>query len=521
MSGRLHRYELADGQDLDHRSPLKEPVSKPAKAPSWTETEWQRKILAFAFCIDAGGVVDIGLRATLARPERVAELTGFLGLLAQYPLLRVALGLFAIGAAVRFSWKPGRVGSAFAALGATCLNYLFTAEFTGSVPNVLVCTGMCLFAWMTTFVMARFLWPKKDRSEDFLAQVERLAGIAALAAFAVYFFTAGLHKYLNSGWDWTDGSKIRALMLMYTYPPDSFIGGVQEAVLHSASLSRTLATITLLAQMGALVFPFTRKGRALVGSLLLGFEISVYFLTGIFAPGNMLLILGFSYPWHRLGSSGRKADDNARPLALPNPGPGRVPKLGVGLATLVTVVSFLPITPMTLGTPVTHWSRDRRNEPAPQQPAPEPSTEPRAQEPPPAPPIKPSKVEYIYVLAPAQQSQIPTLLKDIGFNKPLAGGYRFNDIKIEPTRVTIRLNSKKGKNKQTAVARIILEHGSKAKPGETRSKSFVIRSHIQTKDSQVKDLVQAATRSIVKNDIGGHYVRMEAPPDSSPSPKRP
>jgi len=317
-------------------------------------------MLAFAFCIDAGGVVDIGLRATMSRPERVEELTGFMGLFAGSPLLRVALGLIAIGAAVAFSWKPGRVKAAFIALACTAVNYSFTAEFTGSVPNVLVCTGICLMAWMGTFVVARMLWRPQERPVDFATRVERLAGVVALAAFGVYFAKAGLAKYASSGWDWTDGSKIRALMLMYTYPPDSLIGGVQEAVLHSASLARILATITLFGQVGALVFPFTRKGRALVGTVLLGFEVSVYFLTGIFAPGNIILIIGLSYPWHRLGRRRREADDDHRPIGLPRLPMPRIAGVLIMLAGLVGFVAASPMTPLQLGTPTSTWSKDQR-----------------------------------------------------------------------------------------------------------------------------------------------------------------
>ena len=325
-------------------------------ASSWSETELWRKILAFAFCIDAGGVVDIGLRATMSRPERVEELTGVMGLFAGSPLLRVALGLIAIGAAVAFSWKPGRVKAALVALVCTGVNYTFTAEFTGSVPNVLVCTGLCLMAWMATFVVARLIWRPADRPADFLIRVERLAAVAALAAFGVYFAKAGLSKYLNSGWDWTDGSKIRALMLMYAYPPDSLIGGVQEAILHSATLARVLATVTLLGQIGGIIFPFTRKGRVLVGTILLGFEVSVYFLSGIFAPGNIILILGFSYPWHRLGKRGREADDDRRPLRLPRVPTARVMGLVLMLAGLVGAVAASPLAPIQLGSPTTHTS---------------------------------------------------------------------------------------------------------------------------------------------------------------------
>ena len=157
------------------------------KAPgSWAETVLRRKVLAFAFCLDSIGVVDIGYRAAEARPERVEQMQGALGVLADNLWLRVLLGAIAIGAAIRFSWKPGRIGMALLALVATGINYTFCAEFTGSVPNVLVCTGIALFAWLMTFVLARVLWPPDSRGPDFIEKVERLAGLAAWAGFGRY-----------------------------------------------------------------------------------------------------------------------------------------------------------------------------------------------------------------------------------------------------------------------------------------------------------------------------------------------
>ncbi len=489
-------------------------------AASWNSTEVRRKVLAFAFCLDSIGVVDIAYRAGEARPERLGQMEGFFGLLAENLWLRVLIGVIALGASVRFSWKPGRYGAALTALVATGINYTFCAEFTGSVPNVLVCSGLAMFAWALTFGAARICWPPSSRPDDFLEHVERLAGFAALAAFGIYFFKAGLSKYFNSGWDWADGSKIRSLMLMYAYPPDSVIGSVQEVIINSASLSRFLATVTLFAQLGALVFPFTRKGRIAVGTLLLGFELSVYFIAGIFAPGNIVLIVGFTYPWHRLGKSGRLGDDERTPVELPTPSRGPILTLGGGLASLALLFWFVPWTPISLGTPKdqmagsgigerVHLKNQQHDESV------NTSHEARIDEPPNPQNTKvPAVMEY--VLDGAQQGRVQALLKDVGFNTLLDGGYRFSQIAIERTSIRMELSHEKGA--KSPLASLVLSHISQAKEGQRRSASFAFETNVHQPNLVDKVLVtrhlDAAMKSVMAHDEGGYFIQVERAPTS-------
>jgi hypothetical protein len=487
----------------------------PSSTPSWSSTEVRRKVLAFAFCLDSIGVVDIAYRAAAARPERLEQMEGMFGVLADNLWLRVLLGLVAIGASVRFSWGPGRVGSAFLALVATGINYTYCAEFTGSVPNVLVCTGLAMIAWLATFVSARMLWPAHARPSNFLGEVEKLAGMAALAAFGIYFFKAGLSKYFNSGWDWADGSKIRSLMLMYAYSPESVIGSVQEVIVNSANLSRFLATVTLIAQLGALVFPFTRKGRIVVGTMLLGFELSVYFIAGIFAPGNIALIVGFSFPWHRLGRSGRAGDDERSPIALPKAAPGRSQVVLLALGVIGLFFWVNPWTPVRLGTPPNQMAGSGQGESIHRQadrsmePMSDGSEEVEASNEEAKRPRQPVAKEF--VIEGSQQPRVQALLKDVGFNKDLGGGYRFSRIMLERTAVLMHL-TRDGSTPQAAGS-LRLEHASLARKDESRSRSFVLR--LESGDDKVADRhLRAAMRSIVSHDEGGYFLEVEKAPET-------
>ncbi len=494
-------------------------MSEVAKA-SWNATEVRRKVLAFAFCLDSIGVVDIAYRAGEARPERLGQIEGFFGVLAENLWLRVLIGLVAIGASVFFSWKPGRAGAALLALAATGINYTFCAEFTGSVPNVLVCTGLAMIAWAFTIISARVCWPPESRPADFLAQVERLAGYAALAAFGIYFMKAGLSKYFNSGWDWADGSKIRSLMLMYAYSPDSVIGSVQEIIVNSAALSRLLATVTLFAQLGAIVFPFTRRGRIFVGTVLLGFELSVYFIAGIFAPGNIALIIGFTYPWHRLGASGRGGDDEHTAVDLPPPSASRVWQVGAAFAAVAITLWYVPFTPVSLGTPKDQMAgggqgervhqhqererqeRQRREEQAQEQASSE-------EEPPvPEPVRKPPVMEY--VVEGSQQARIQSLLRDVGFNRTLKGDYRFSRIAIK--RTSIRFDLSKSDQPDVVAGSLTLHHVSKVSEGQRRSKSFAFEPTVQS-DGVVTDHLNAAIESVSAHDEGGYFMKVERAPE--------
>lgn len=457
-----------------------------------------RKVLAFAFCLDSIGVFDIAYRAGEARPERVAELAGWLAVMGEHVGLRLLLGVVAIVAMVRFSKAPGRVGMGLLALVATGINYTYCAEFTGSVPNVLVCSGLALFAWVLTFALAQFLWSGRGREPDLLHQIERLASLAALAAFGVYFFKAGLSKYLNSGWDWADGSKIRALMVMYTTSTDSVVGSLQEQIIHSALLSRLLAIVTLMAQLGAIVYPFTRRGRLFIGPLLLGFELSVYALAGILAPGNLALIVGFSIPWRSLSA---KDTPEQPPRPLPTP---RRSRLAVATLALLTLAAFPWAFPLAeLGTPPSAVSADRRGQ-GPAQPPRLPTPPPEEDEPP-LPPR--DAVDLEYVLSAGQEAAVQALLTDVGFDVPLAGGYRFGAIRVERHHIRIELHAP-GTDRAVA-ASLELRHIGQAQPGELTSQSFTMRSRGGRGDPQVRRHLNAAQKAIQLHDAGGFFVQAE------------
>jgi hypothetical protein len=105
------------------------------------------------------------------------------------------------------------------------------------------------------------------------------------------------------------------------------------------SFAFTLAALTLIAQLGALAYPFGRRARALSGTLLCAFHLNVRLLVPILFVGPVVLLIAWSYPWPRLL---RWLRDGALPAPAP-PDAARPRPEGVGARASAGLVAALGV----------------------------------------------------------------------------------------------------------------------------------------------------------------------------------
>ncbi len=215
------------------------------------------------------------------------------------PSLLLALGgqslvvglLAAIGLASLLVFARGRASlraGGLALLVLTLLVETHAALVHGPSRPYFFC-GALLLAWLGGVGFARAL-----RRPD----PERFAEAAAIGTLAAIYVSAGLSKLLHSGLSWADQRTLRAIVLAHHRISDASLAGAYARCIASRPwLAQAMATLTLVVQLGAVLYLVGPRLRALWGALLLGFHVHVTIFTGIGYLEAKLLVALFSYPW--------------------------------------------------------------------------------------------------------------------------------------------------------------------------------------------------------------------------------
>jgi hypothetical protein len=136
-------------------------------------------------------------------------------------------------------------------------------------------SGTALLGWLCGFALTRD---------------EHQAEHGAVGALAAAYFGSLLSKLLDAGGAWGLQAAL-AGQHVWGRPTD----GLVALILSHPPLASALGIFTLAAEGSAIFMPFSRRGRALSGALLLTFHAGVWLLTPIFFPQAMILLAALSF----------------------------------------------------------------------------------------------------------------------------------------------------------------------------------------------------------------------------------
>jgi hypothetical protein len=108
-------------------------------------------------------------------------------------------------------------------------------------------------------------------------------------------------------------------------------------------------------------------------------------------------------------------------------------------------------------------------------------------------------------IGPGHEEQIKQLVAAPGWGRALPGGFVLDQAAIDPGGVHFWLRKAAPGGEGPRVGEVVLDHVSVAAPGETTSRSFVIRRKALAEDPAIDGYLRAATASIVAQDQGDIY----------------
>lgn len=251
---------------------------------------WLLALVAATEAVVLGVVLSHADRAASAGPAPLRWLAGG-------PLAAGAVATVVVLALAAFARRARPLtAGAIALAGLALLSEAHTAV-SESPRRVFFTSGAMLLGWLAGLAYARVLGGGAGR--DPARAEEILAEAGAAAALAATYVNAAVSKLGDGGLGWmADASTLRGLVIMGTYVDGP--GPLQRAVAEHPGVASALALVAVLTQLGSPLYLLHRRLRMLWGTLLLGFHLNVLVLTGIFYIQATILIVAWSYPWHRL-----------------------------------------------------------------------------------------------------------------------------------------------------------------------------------------------------------------------------
>jgi hypothetical protein len=259
----------------------------------------------------------------------------------------------AIVSLVAFARRAAAVMPGWIAL--VCIGVLVEAH-AASIEGpyrIFFSASAAMFGWLVGATYARARGIKATNAE-------RHAEFGAAAGLAATYVNAFASKTMSGGIGWTDADSLRAVVLTQHHVGGSWLSNAYaDAVADHAWLAGTLVTLTLVAQVSALGYPWHRVTRAISGTLLFAFHANTAILTPLFFPQAMVLLLALSFPWARTAVTTQDA---------PAAAAARAPRVVLaGALTLCALVAWAsPLRSYTLA----HHRHGAGASPAPTPPVP-------------------------------------------------------------------------------------------------------------------------------------------------------
>lgn len=320
----------------------------------------RRPIRIAVACVLAADVIALSVALIGARPSALSHpaAPALLLALGGRPWLVAPIAAVALSAVVAFARRPAALAPGLCALGAAAILCESHAALVGGPMRVFFTGGAVMLGWLAGLAFARRLERARtaiEPGDEPGARAEALGEAGAAAALAATYLGASVSKLLASGLSWADANALRV-----TVVSQRGLGGrspldlYASAVLASPALAWTLAALTLLIQTAAVLYPWSPRLRAAVGTLLLAFHLNVWALTPILFPQAMVMLVVLSYPWPRIAarlrprSPAREVPDGAPspagaapPAQLPAAALARVALRAAALAAAVIALAAL------------------------------------------------------------------------------------------------------------------------------------------------------------------------------------
>lgn len=256
---------------------------------------WRHGI-AFAIAFDA---VQLVIRTRMRAPLATSILPVpplFRDIALSTPGL-AAIASVAVLAALLFARGRRPVLFAVVALVANRLLLEAFAALDGVYDETSYHAASALLGWLFGRAYARAAGEPRGSPE-----IDNLSALGAAAMFGATYLNAGTSKLHDSGFSWADGDTIRLLVLAHRdVGVPSWLDAIRAFAGTSASFAMALSIGTLILQLGAFLFPWTRRTRLVWGALFVAFHTGIHLVAGsIFFLQAVFLAILFAAPWPAL-----------------------------------------------------------------------------------------------------------------------------------------------------------------------------------------------------------------------------
>ena len=275
------------------------------------------------------------------------------------PWIAALMAAPALFAAVRFVSRPRAwVAGAIMLVSAGALNEALAVLYEGPM-RAFFSSGGVLAGWMAGLLYAKCLGGEARQPR----RAEALAEIGACAALAATYVGSISSKLLRQGFSWADATSLQGMIFSQQRLDRPWLLREYAALVGSHGwIALTLAALTLLAQGSMIFYPWSPRGRAISGSLVLAFHVNVMLLTPIVFSTPMILLVVLSYPWPRVEARlrGRASTSVPQPPDVPATeiAPRRATGTALGaLAMVIGAVLVAWFSPLRLYTQRHHEGR--------------------------------------------------------------------------------------------------------------------------------------------------------------------
>lgn len=255
-----------------------------------------RKTLALLCGLDAA-VLALGALSSRAGLVEVAAPIPLFSWLRAHESAQLALLLGTLVGLWQFGWRASLLGGAAAAVLDGLLYETHTAAF-GRIEAEFLIPRATLVGWLIGAVLLRAAVSREGSRRPAVADLGGWHG--AVAIFAATYVAAGLSKLLRSGLGWADPRTIDYILLANMPADTGLRATLDQALLRQPTLARGLAGYTLVVELGALLVLCGPRGRQLACAGIASFHLGLMALTGLLAPGSVILAALFGVPWTTL-----------------------------------------------------------------------------------------------------------------------------------------------------------------------------------------------------------------------------